>query len=111
MPEDKKKEDKPKKGIAGEDTGDKSRKAIKKAKARGATDASIGKAANRDESTIGQIERGSIKNPPEDLAGNVKKAKSIKKETRHDGFGQMSFNDSMKQAVEHGKNARNRSQS
>jgi len=103
MPEDKsEKEEKPEKGTAGKNTGTAARKAIEKAKGRGATAESIGKATNRDESTITQIAAGSIKNPPADLAGNVAKAKTVKKE-RHDGFGEMSFQDSLKLAQNHGK--------
>lgn len=108
MPEDKhKKEDKPEKGVAGENTGGKAREAIKKAKKGSATNETIGKATNRSASTIGQIERGSIENPPADLPGKVGKAKSVKdKEKRHDGFGHMTFDESMKLAVEHGKKNR-----
>lgn len=103
MPEDKhKKEDKPEKGVAGENTGGKAREAIKKAKSHSATNASIGEATNRSASTIAQIDAGTIENPPANLAANVGKAKSVK-EKREDGFGQMSFNDSLKLAAEHGK--------
>lgn len=108
MPEDKyKKEDKPQKGVAGEDTGGRARKAVKKAKDRNATNETIGKATNRSASTIAQIHTGTIKNPPADLAGKVSKAKSIKKEKREDMFGQMSFQDSLKLAVDHGKKVKN----
>lgn len=97
---------KPQKGVAGENTGGKARKAIKKAKARSATNTSIGKAVNRDPDTIRQIESGRIENPPADLAGNVAKARSVKKdEEKADmtGIRHMSFEESMKIASRRGK--------
>lgn len=105
MPEHKsKKEDKSEKGVADENTGGKAREAVKKAKDRGATNETIGKATNRSASTIAQIHAGTIENPPADLPGNVKKAKSVKdKEKRHDGFGHMTFDQSLKLAADHGK--------
>jgi len=69
-------EEKPKKGVAGKNTGAKARAAIRKAKARGATTKTIAEATNRDDSTIQGIASGEIKNPPSDLADNVAKAKS-----------------------------------
>ena len=66
---------KPKKGTAGKSTGGKARAAISKAKSQGATNESIAKAARRDASTISAIASGKIKNPPANLAGNVRKAK------------------------------------
>lgn len=105
MPEHKMPDDKPQKGVAGENTGGKARTAIKKAKGRSATNETIGKATNRSASTIGQIESGIIANPPADLPGKVKNAKSVK-EKREDMFGHMTFNDSLKLAVEHGKKNR-----
>lgn len=105
MPEDKMPDDKPQKGVAGEDTGGKARQAIKKAKDRSATNETIGAATNRSASTIGQIHAGTIKNPPADLHGKVKKAKSVK-EKREDMIGHMTFNDSVKLAAEHGKKNR-----
>ncbi len=73
MPEE---SQKPEKGVAGENTGPKARAAIKKAKNRGATNETIGRAANRDPDTVKQIESGRIENPPADVAGKVAKAKS-----------------------------------
>lgn len=68
---------KPEKGVAGENTGAKARAAIKTAKARGATNKSIGRASNRDPDTIRQIESARIENPPADVAAKVSGAKSI----------------------------------
>ena len=70
---------KPKKGVAGKKTGGAARKAINAAQKRGATNKSIGAATGRSASTIAQIDSGSIKNPPKNLAGNVRKAKATKK--------------------------------
>ncbi len=66
-----------KKGVAGENTGGKARSAIKKAKARGATNESIAKAAKRDPDTIRNIASGNIENPPPDVVANIPKAKSV----------------------------------
>ena len=65
----------PRKGVAGKNTGATARKAINSAIKRGASLKSIGKAARRDPSTISDIKRGEIKNPPSNLAKNVRKAK------------------------------------
>ena len=69
----------PRKGVAGKSTGGKARAAIRSAKKRGATNASIGRATKRSASTIAQIASGDIKNPPKGLAANVRKAKATKK--------------------------------
>ncbi len=69
----------PKKGVAGRGTGGAARKAISSAKKRGATTKSIAKAAGRKASTINQIASGNIKNPPRNLAKNVRKAKGSRK--------------------------------
>lgn len=71
--------DKPQKGVAGDDTGGKTRRAIREMLKKGATIESIAAAADRDSSTIEQILRGSIENPPSDLAGKIRNAKIIKK--------------------------------
>lgn len=71
----------PKKGVAGKGTGPKARAAIRKAKARGATNKTIGAVTNRDEKTIAGIAAGDIKNPPSDLAPRVSKARSVKKKS------------------------------
>jgi len=70
---------KPKKGVAGKKTGSAARKAISAARKRGSTTKQIARAARRDDSTIALIETGVIKNPPKNLASNVRKAKSAKK--------------------------------
>lgn len=70
---------KPKKGVAGKNTGKSARAAIRAARARGATTADIARAANRSASTISQIESGEIENPPANLAANVRKARGRKK--------------------------------
>ena len=59
---------KPKKGVAGKNTGASARKAISKAKAKGSTTKDIAKATNRDPSTVAAIEAGTIKNPPKNLS-------------------------------------------
>ena len=69
----------PKKGVAGKSTGGAARSAIRAAKSRGATNASIGRATGRSASTISSIASGDIKNPPRNLAANVRKAKATKK--------------------------------
>ena len=70
---------KPKKGVAGKNTGGKARAAIKAKKRAGATTKQIARAAKRSPSTISGIASGKIKNPPKNLAGNVRKAKTTKK--------------------------------
>lgn len=69
---------KAKKGTAGKKTGGTARKAISAARKRGATTKQIAAAAMRDDSTIALIENGTIKNPPKNLAANVRKAKASK---------------------------------
>ena len=68
----------PKKGVAGKKTGGAARKAISAARKRGSTTKQIARAARRDESTINLIETGTIKNPPKNLAANIRKAKATK---------------------------------
>ncbi len=68
----------PRKGVAGKATGGTARRAISTAHGRGCTDKSIGRATNRSASTINKIASGSIKNPPRNLAGNVRKCKGKK---------------------------------
>jgi len=70
---------KPKKGTAGHGTGGTARKAISAAKSRGASTKSIARAAGRKPSTINNIASGNIRNPPRNLAKNVRKAKGSKK--------------------------------
>ena len=60
-------------------SGSKARKAINTAVKKGATIGSIAKAVGRSKSTVNQIKGGSIKNPPNELAGKVSKAKAKKK--------------------------------
>lgn len=67
-----------KKGVAGKKTGGSARKAISAARKRGATTKQIARAARRDDSTIALIETGVIKNPPKNLAANVRKVKGSK---------------------------------
>jgi len=66
----------PEKGVAGKDTGSKTRKAISAARKRGSTTQDIARAARRDDSTIALIESGIVKNPPGNLAGAIKKSKA-----------------------------------
>lgn len=73
---------KPEKGVAGKKTGATARKAIAAAKKRGSTVKQIAKAAKRDPSTISDIASGEIKNPPKNLAANVRKAKTTKKKKK-----------------------------
>ena len=74
-----KKPHKPKKGVAGKNTGSATRKAISAKKRAGSTTKQIARAANRSTSTIGNIATGNIKNPPKNLAGKIRKAKTTKK--------------------------------
>jgi len=69
----------PKKGVAGKKTGGATRKAISARRKAGATTKQIARAGMRSPSTISQIENGSIKNPPKNLAGKIRKAKTTKK--------------------------------
>jgi hypothetical protein len=73
------KDNKPQKGVAGKKTGGAARKAISAARKKGSSTKQIATAAMRSESTIGQIAAGSIKNPPANLAGKVRKAKRTKR--------------------------------
>lgn len=70
---------KPKKGTAGKNTGGKTRKAIATKTKSGLTLKQIGRASNRKPSTIGKIASGTIKNPPANLAGQIRKAKVKKR--------------------------------
>ena len=72
----------PRKGVAGKNTGSKTRKAISTAKKRGASTKQIATAGMRSASTINQIEEGTIFNPPANLAGKINKAKTSKSKTR-----------------------------
>lgn len=67
-----------KKGTTGKGTGATTRTAIKKAVSRGATLKKIGAATGRDDSTIGSILGGRIKNPPKGLATSIGKVKGSK---------------------------------
>jgi len=78
----KKKSTKPMKGVAGKKTGGKARAAIKAQKKKGSTTKQIAAATRRDPSTISDIASGEIKNPPKNLAANVKKAKVTKKKKK-----------------------------
>lgn len=69
----------PKKGVAGKNTGSAARKAINAKQKQGLTNKEIGKAAKRSPGVISAIDKGVIKNPPSNLAGNVRKAKKKKK--------------------------------
>ena len=69
----------PKKGVAGNKTGGKARKAIAAKKKAGSTTKQIASAAKRSESVISAIASGEIKNPPANVASNIKKAKTTKK--------------------------------
>lgn len=69
----------PMKGVAGKATGGEARKAINAKVKSGSTLKQIGRASNRSASTINQIKSGAIKNPPKNLAANVRKAKTTKK--------------------------------
>lgn len=70
---------KPKKGVAGKNTGGKTRAAISRKQKAGATVKQIARAAMRKPSTINNIASGNIKNPPRDLAGKIAKTKVRKK--------------------------------
>ena len=69
----------PKKGVAGKNTGGKTRKAISAAKKRGATTKQIASAGMRSTSTINKIYSSDIKNPPSNLASKISRAKGTKK--------------------------------
>lgn len=70
---------KSKKGVAGKNTGSKTRKAIKSKQKSGSTVKQIARAAMRSESVISAIKSGVIKNPPSNLSGKIRKAKTTKK--------------------------------
>lgn len=70
---------KPKKGVAGKNTGGAARKAIRTKEKQKLTQADIARAAMRDPSTISDIKTGKIKNPPANLAAKIRKAKPKKK--------------------------------
>ena len=76
-----------KKGTTGKNTGAKTRTAIKKAIAKGATLKKIGNATGRDDSTIGSILGGRIKNPPAGLAKSISKVKGSKTATKKKAKG------------------------
>ena len=67
-----------KKGTSAKGEGVKASKNIKAQKKKGSTNADIGRAINRDESTVPLIENRTIKNPPKGLAAKVLKAKTSK---------------------------------
>lgn len=73
---------KPKKGVAGKNTGSKTRKAIAAKKKSGSTTKQIAKAAMRSDSVISAIASGEIKNPPANLAAKISKAKTTKKKAK-----------------------------
>lgn len=63
----------PKKGVAGINTGEKTRKVIDRAINKGFTIKEIAQAAKRSEDVIRSIISKEIKNPPRDLVDNIKK--------------------------------------
>ena len=67
------------KGGQGKKTGPKTRKAIRDKLKQGATLEEIGMAVGRDDSTIGAILNGVVKNPPNGLAGKIRSIKVKKK--------------------------------
>lgn len=70
----------PKKGVAGKGTGAAARSAIRTAQAKGMSLEQIGNIANRSESVISAIKSGDIKNPPRNVASNIrKKSRTVKK--------------------------------
>lgn len=69
----------PKKGTAGNRTGSSARSSIRAAQSRGCSVNSIARSTGRDSSTISKIASGAIKNPPRNLASNVRKCKAKKK--------------------------------
>lgn len=68
------------KGDVGENTGESTRAAIRRALTRGQTLESIGKATGRDGSTISSILGGKIANPPKGLAAKIRALPAIKTE-------------------------------
>jgi len=69
----------PRKGVAGKNTGGATRKAIASKKRAGASVKQIASAAMRKPSTINNIASGNIKNPPKNLVGKIRKAKTRRK--------------------------------
>jgi transcriptional regulator with XRE-family HTH domain len=61
------------KGDEGKGTGPAVRRAIEEKISQGMTQEEIGRRVNRDGGTIGQIQRGEIKNPPAGLAEQIRK--------------------------------------
>lgn len=64
--------DKPKKGVAGKNTGAKTRKAIEYAENKGFTQEQIARAANRSVSVISAIKSGEIANPPSNVSSMIR---------------------------------------
>ena len=62
---------KPKKGVAGVNTGGKTRKAIRAAQAKRCSIKSIAASSNRSPGVISSIKSGVIKNPPSNVAKAV----------------------------------------
>lgn len=73
---------KPKKGVAGKNTGAAARKAIITAQKKGMTLEEIGNIANRSASVISAIKTGEIKNPPRNVASNIRKRSTTKKKKK-----------------------------
>lgn len=65
--------DKSMKGEAGDNTGGAARKAINKAQKKGLTNEEIGEKVGRSGNTISQIDKGTIKNPPQSLVETLKR--------------------------------------
>ena len=61
----------PKKGVAGVNTGTKTRAAIRGAQSKGCSLKQIGAASNRSPGVISSIKSGTIKNPPSNVAKAV----------------------------------------
>lgn len=62
------------KGDEGDDTGARTRRAIRAKMKQGLTQVEIGKIARRDPSVIGAILSGEIKNPPSEVAKRLNKS-------------------------------------
>jgi hypothetical protein len=69
----------PKKGVPGKNTGAAARAAIRAAQRKGMTLEQIGNIANRSESVISAIKSGEIKNPPRNVASNIRKRSTKQK--------------------------------
>jgi orotate phosphoribosyltransferase len=67
---------KPQKGVAGKNTGGAARKAIRAAEAKGKTVKQIASSARRSPSVVSAIKSGEIKNPPSNVAKNIRKGTS-----------------------------------